>query len=318
MKMHLPLLGLMVAVLSLSTSCTYHTYHFGVANRAAMVPDDFGQTEVALAEARQSQGAGYCPEKVAQAEELAHKGAEVYWACRNTESSELLAQARQLAKEAEGCGPKAVAAPPAPVKMKPPTCNLTVSPSSITKGRTATLSWSSMNSDDCNIQPGIGPVETSGRMDITPRADTAYTLTCTGEGGKATSKTEVKVVVPQPPAPAREDLCMSLKIEFDTDKSEIKPAYFDQVEKVADFMKKYPQLKGTIEGHTDNVGGAGYNQRLSQRRADSVMRMLIDKYGIDRSRLTATGYGLSRPIADNGTKEGRQKNRRTLANFGCQ
>ncbi|HTY20710.1 MAG TPA: OmpA family protein, partial [Geobacteraceae bacterium] len=57
--------------------------------------------------------------------------------------------------------------------------------------------------------------------------------------------------------------------------------------------------------------------KLSQRRAESVVKMLIDKYGIDKSRLTAKGYGLTKPIADNATKEGRQKNRRTVANFGC-
>jgi OOP family OmpA-OmpF porin len=110
---------------------------------------------------------------------------------------------------------------------------------------------------------------------------------------------------------------MTLNIQFDTDKAVIKPSYFKEVEKVANFMRKYPQLKGTIEGHTDNVGSAGYNLGLSQRRADSVVEMLVGKYGIDKSRLNANGYGLTRPLAENRTVEGRQKNRRTVANFGC-
>jgi hypothetical protein len=118
MKSNFCLTGLMIMVLFLSTSCT--TYHFGVANRAATVPDDFGQTEAVLARAEQSQGAQYCPDKIAQAKELARQGAEVYWACQNTESSRLLAEARRLAEEAEGCGPQGAATPPVVVAPENP------------------------------------------------------------------------------------------------------------------------------------------------------------------------------------------------------
>jgi outer membrane protein OmpA-like peptidoglycan-associated protein len=304
MKKLVALPSLMIMVLFLCTSCTFHTYHFGVANRAATVPDDFGQTEVAIAHAEQSEGAKYCPDKIAKAKELAHDGAEVYWQCRNTESSRLLAEARQMAQEAEECGPKAAA--PAPE------CNLVVSPASIMKGQSAKLSWSSKNANKCNIRPNIGPVEPQGSKTITPAADTAYTLTCSGEEGKATS--DANITVETPP---KEELCMALHIEFDTDKAVIKPEYFEEVEKVANFMKRYPQVKGAIEGHTDSVARAGYNLKLSQRRAESVVNMLVEKYGIDESRLSAKGYGLTRPVADNKTKEGRQKNRRIVANFGC-
>jgi hypothetical protein len=115
------LISLMIILLFLCTSCTYHMYHFGVANRAAMVPDDFGETEAAIAQAEQSEGANYCPDKIAKAKELAHDGAETYWAGHNTESSRLLAEARLMAQEAEGCGPKAAAAPPPPpLPLVPP------------------------------------------------------------------------------------------------------------------------------------------------------------------------------------------------------
>jgi OmpA-OmpF porin, OOP family len=309
MKKLLSLPSLMVVVLFLCTSCTFHTYHFGVQNRAATVPDDFGETEAAIAHAEQSEGAKYCPDKIEKARQLAHDGAEVYWQCRNTESSRLLAEARQMALEAEGCGPKVAAVAP-----KAPACNLAVAPASIMKGESAKLSWSSQNANKCNIQPGIGPVETKGSRTITPAEDTAFTLTCAGEGGNASSDAKITVATP---APKKEELCMDLHIEFDTDKADIKPEYFGEVEKVADFMKTYPQVKGTIEGHTDNVASAGYNLKLSQRRAESIVNMLVEKYGIDESRLTARGYGLTKPIASNKTKEGRQKNRRTVANFGC-
>ncbi len=122
---------------------------------------------------------------------------------------------------------------------------------------------------------------------------------------------------PPPPAAAQEVLCMTLNIEFDTNQAVIKPQYFSEVDKVANYMIKYPKVRGTIEGYTDNVGGAKYNLRLSQRRAESVVNMLVERYGIDRSRLSARGYGMSRPIADNRTREGRQMNRRIVANFSC-
>ena len=122
---------------------------------------------------------------------------------------------------------------------------------------------------------------------------------------------------PPPPPAAQEKVCMTLNIEFDTNKAVIKPEYFREVEKVANFMEKYSQVKGIIEGHTDNVGSATYNLGLSQRRAESVVNMLVEKYGISKSRLSAKGYSLTRPIADNSKREGRQMNRRIVANFGC-
>ena len=72
-----------------------------------------------------------------------------------------------------------------------------------------------------------------------------------------------------------------------------------------------------IEGHTDDVGTNEYNQRLSQRRADSVVRYLVATLHIAPSRLTAVGYGELRPIADNGTQEGKRKNRRINAVIAC-
>lgn len=82
-------------------------------------------------------------------------------------------------------------------------------------------------------------------------------------------------------------------------------------------MKKYPEANGVIEGHTDNVGGYDDNMKLSERRAHSVRNYLIEKFGIAPERLSAKGYGYTKPVADNGTVEGRQKNRRIEASFDC-
>jgi len=72
-----------------------------------------------------------------------------------------------------------------------------------------------------------------------------------------------------------------------------------------------------VEGHTDNVGSDAYNLKLSERRAQSVVRYLKERFKIEEDRLQATGYGKRKPIADNSTDEGRQKNRRVqVANLG--
>jgi OmpA-OmpF porin, OOP family len=118
---------------------------------------------------------------------------------------------------------------------------------------------------------------------------------------------------PPPPPQVRETVSIALDVEFDTAKFVVKEKYNNEIKRVADFMKEFTDTNATIEGHTDNVGKEAYNQKLSDDRANSVRQYLIDKFGIDGSRITAVGYGFSKPIASNDTKEGRQKNRRVVA-----
>ena len=111
--------------------------------------------------------------------------------------------------------------------------------------------------------------------------------------------------------------CVSLDIEFDIDKAEVRPQYRDEVAKVGDFMKKNPTTTALIEGYADEVGPAGYNLQLSQKRAESVVNYLVDNFGIDRSRLSAKGYGETKPVANNASDAGKQKNRRIDAIIDC-
>jgi OOP family OmpA-OmpF porin len=126
----------------------------------------------------------------------------------------------------------------------------------------------------------------------------------------------VPVVVP-PPAPAPKPVIIekgrqTLNVEFDFDKSTIKKGYYQDIDNLAQVMKDYPDLSVVIEGHTDSVGTAAYNKKLSQERADAVKKYMVEK-GIDANRLKAQGFGEDKPIASNETNEGQQQNRRVEA-----
>ena len=98
-------------------------------------------------------------------------------------------------------------------------------------------------------------------------------------------------------------------IFFDTDKYEIKERSEPELQKVITFLKENPDIRIAINGHTDNVGTSSYNQTLSTNRAKAVYEYLV-KAGVAADRLAFRGYGQEKPIADNNTETGKQKNRR--------
>jgi len=123
---------------------------------------------------------------------------------------------------------------------------------------------------------------------------------------------------PPPPPPAPKPVIIekgrqTLNVEFDFDKSTIKKGYDKDINDLAKVMKDYPDLNVVIEGHTDNVGTAAYNKKLSQRRAEAVKQYMVEQDGINANRITAEGFAFDRPIASNDTDEGRQQNRRVEA-----
>lgn len=99
-------------------------------------------------------------------------------------------------------------------------------------------------------------------------------------------------------------------ILFDTGKSNIKPESTPTLKKIAAALKQHTDLKVEIQGHTDNVGKADANLKLSQARAEAVKAALTKEYGVAEGQLTAKGYGDTKPSVDNTTAEGRANNRR--------
>lgn len=106
---------------------------------------------------------------------------------------------------------------------------------------------------------------------------------------------------------------IKMKVQFASNSSIVPQSAMSEIQKVADFMKTHGDLVVDIEGHTDSMGKDSYNKFLSQRRADAVAKVLVDKFGIDSGRVKAVGYGEEKPVASNETAEGRQANRRVVA-----
>ena len=120
------------------------------------------------------------------------------------------------------------------------------------------------------------------------------------------------------PIPVKTDqYCSILDFEFEINQDEIQREEKEKLAVLGTFMTKYPKTTAVIEGHSDDVGTAEENMKLSQHRADSVVSYLVDGLHIAPSRLTAVGYGETRPIADNDTDEGQRMNRRIDAVVAC-
>jgi OOP family OmpA-OmpF porin len=107
------------------------------------------------------------------------------------------------------------------------------------------------------------------------------------------------------------ELKLTLRINFDTSKAEIKPDFKGELEKAAAFVRENNNVPFILlAGHTDSQGTDEYNQKLSEQRAEAVRQALIKDYGLDANKLKAKGYGEAQPVADNATAEGRYENRR--------
>jgi outer membrane protein OmpA-like peptidoglycan-associated protein len=98
-------------------------------------------------------------------------------------------------------------------------------------------------------------------------------------------------------------------ILFETGKATLKPESMEEIQKVADYMKKNPSARFEVQGHTDNQGSDKVNDPLSQQRAEAVV-MALEQQGVDPFNLRPVGKGSHEPVADNSTDEGRAKNRR--------
>lgn len=115
---------------------------------------------------------------------------------------------------------------------------------------------------------------------------------------------------PAPPPPPPKPAPVFENIYFNENKTNIDPMAAKALDRDGAMLKENPDIKVEIGGHTDSLGSEKANQKMSEKRAESVKKYLMDKFNIPGDRMIVKGYGSKKPIADNGTKEGRAKNRR--------
>jgi OOP family OmpA-OmpF porin len=134
----------------------------------------------------------------------------------------------------------------------------------------------------------------------------------TGSATVSVRATEMAAEAPPPPPPVTRRIVLR-GVNFAFDSAEITSESEVILDAAADSLKESPGVRVEVAGHTDSTGPEAYNEGLSKRRAQSVYDYLTGQ-GIDASRLDATGYGETRPVADNGTRDGRAQNRRVELN----
>jgi len=230
---------------------------------------------------------------------------------------------------AGACHKKQVAAtnaPPPPPPTPAPTVNLTAEPSTIEKGQTVTLSWTSQNATDLSIDPGVGKVQAQGSTTVTPQDSTTYTLTATGPGGTQTSTARVTVTTPPPPPPAEapkpevsEEDAFSQAMKdayFDYDKSDIRPDAQRALTSDSEFLKSH-SIKFTIEGQCDERGSEEYNLGLGDRRATAAKNFLVN-LGVNGDSINTISYGKDRPVCTEHSEDCWQQNRRAHFHYGVE
>jgi len=215
-----------------------------------------------------------------------------------------------------GCGgkkpkPQPQAPPPQP---KPVTATLSASPTSIERGQTSTLTWSTENADNVTLQGT--KVDPSGTQSVSPTQSTDYHLVATGPGG--TQDATARVTVTQPPPPpttppttqSDEELFNQnvADIYFDYDKADLRPESQQALAHSAQFLSQHPTWRVRIEGNCDDRGSTEYNLTLGEERANAA-KQALGQASISGDRLQTISYGKEKPVCTESTDDCWQKNR---------
>jgi peptidoglycan-associated lipoprotein len=219
-----------------------------------------------------------------------------------------------------GCNKKVASTPPAqqaPVAAVQPTVTLTASPTTINPGATVTLSWSSTSATDVSIDPGVGKVAPEGSTPVVPTESTTYSITANGPGGTAVANARVTVnaaaaAAPAPSAPAGISDLFEQNVKdafFDFNKADIRTDAREALTKDAEFLRSYPSVVVTIQGHCDERGSTEYNLGLGARRSQAAKNYLVS-LGIGAARIDTVSEGKEAPFCTEHTEECWQQNRR--------
>jgi len=311
------IITILIAVISAGTLLGCAGYE--VNNKRGNIPGMYIRSEMqeadrAIETARQAGKDKICPDEFKAAEDAKNNAYDVFRSCRTEEG---VALAKKATEKANALCPKKEPVTVVPVSVPVPVVVPVPVPPADTDGDGVI--------DTLDICPGTPRGVTVDKdgcpLDSDKDGVYDYLDKCPGTpiGTRVNKDGCPEVIVPaQKPAPAKICSPTVLDIKFDTNKADIKPAFHNELKKVGDFLNEFPKARGTIDGHTDNIGGKKYNEGLSKHRAESVTNYIIKNFGIGAGRISAKGYGFSKPVADNKTKAGRSKNRRIEANFNCE
>ena len=219
-----------------------------------------------------------------------------------------------------GCKKKPVPAPPPPAPAPAPapaqpTVTLSADPTSIKKGESTTLSWTSTNATQLTVAPEVGTVNAQGSTKVSPSDSTEYTITASGPGGSATATARITVEAPPPPPPAPAPDLDKLFLQevrdayFDFNKADLRADAREALGKTADFLRNYPQIRVTIEGHCDERGSTEYNLALGDRRAAAAKQYLVS-LGISADRVNTVSFGKEKQFCNEHNETCWQQNRR--------
>jgi OmpA-OmpF porin, OOP family len=236
--------------------------------------------------------------------------------CKTQEANALANQAKAKADAlcpAKPTPPPAPAPAPTPPPPAAPSVSLSAASTSIDAGACTTLNWTTTNALSTSIDQGVGAVDPNGSKQVCPTGTTRYTLTANGSGG--TRSDGVTVNVAAKPTPTDK---LTIHVNFETAKSDIRKADHADLEKAEKFVRKYKNCKIEVDGYTDSRGSDEYNMGLSERRADAVKKFLLDQGATSSDKISTKGYGKSNPIGDNKTAKGRFENRRAEILIFCQ
>jgi peptidoglycan-associated lipoprotein len=219
-----------------------------------------------------------------------------------------------------GCGKKPLTtrntAPARTEEAPRPTVTFQADPTSINKGDSTTLTWSTTNATQVAIAPEVGPVSAEGSTKVTPGDSATYTITATGPGGTADASVRITIATAANVEPTdtdrNRDKIFAEQVKdayFDLDKADIRPDARQALGATAEVFRTYPDIKATIEGHCDERGSTEYNLGLGDRRATAVKNYLVS-LGISADRLTTVSYGKEKPFCNEPTEPCYQQNRR--------
>jgi peptidoglycan-associated lipoprotein len=215
------------------------------------------------------------------------------------------------------CGKKATPPPPPPPPPPPaPTASISVNPSTVQAGQSASLTWQTSNATDVSID-GIGAVQPNGSQSVSPSESTTYHLAAKGAGGtqEATARLTVTPAAAPPPPPTSnvtDEQLFSQNVKdvyFDYDKADMRGDQQSSIQGDAQFFNQHSNMNFTVEGHCDERGSTEYNLALGDQRASAVKNALTSA-GVSASRIKTISYGKEKPFCTESNEACWQQNRR--------